>query len=112
MIKYIAALTPILFCSFSFSDVVPYSIESVGVRGGGYLELIGPGLILLGKETTPYSNKKYIRTSSIGTLSSMKDKKEGCIIEYSSEGYTQSITVLKQNCDDVLTVIRVSKRMQ
>ncbi len=105
---FIASLIP---SALFAADVVPFSIQSIRSiqsiqsKGSGYVELVGPGEIKVNGKTLPYSGTKYIRASSIGTLSGVKGTTKGCMLAYSSEGYTENISVAQQSCNQVLSTI-------
>ena len=107
----ISLLTLVLmFSCFSFAaDVVPYSIQSIKYKDAGFVELIGPGKILINGEAFPYDGTKYVRIINIGTLTGVEGSTKGCMIAYSSEGYTENISVLKQSCNEVLSIISKAK---
>jgi hypothetical protein len=91
------------------ADVVPYSIESIKAVGSGYVELIGPGKIAINNETISYVGTKYIKADNIGTMSTLTGSTKGCMLAYSSEGYTENISVLNQSCDVILQVLNNAK---
>jgi hypothetical protein len=91
------------------ADVVPYSVQSIKSKGSGYVELIGPGKIQVNGEVLPYDGTKYIRTANIGTLSGVEGTTKGCMLAYSSEGYTENISAIQQSCDQVLSTIESAK---
>ena len=88
------------------ADVVPYSIQSIKSVGSGYVELVGPGKIQINKETIPYEGTKFIKVTNIGTMSTVTGVTKGCMLAYSSEGYTENISVLKQSCNEILTIVK------
>ena len=88
------------------ADVVPHTIQSIKSVGAGYVELVGPGKIRANKKVLPYVKTKYIRISSIGTMSGIEAINKGCMLAYSSEGYTENITVKRQSCNQILSVIK------
>jgi len=103
-------LTVSLFPALLFAaDVVPYSVKSIKNKGSGYVELLGPGKIQVNGETLPYDGTKYIRVSNIGTLSGVYGTTNGCMLAYSSENYTENVSVTQQSCNEVLSVIESSK---
>jgi len=97
------------------ADAVPFSVQSIrGIqsvqsKGSGYVELVGPGEIKIHGRILPYNGTKYIRASNIGTLSSANGTLKGCTLAYSSEGYTESISVIQQSCNQVLSVIEATQ---
>jgi hypothetical protein len=98
-----------LFPSILLADVVPYSVQNIQIKGSGYVELVGPGKIQVNNETLPYDGTKYIRVSSIGTLSGVEGVTKGCVLAYTSEGYTENISVKQQSCNQVLSIIKSAK---
>lgn len=106
----IVVLVGFLFSSALYAaDVVPYSIQSIKSKGSGYVELVGPGKIQVNGETLPYDGTKYIRVANIGTLSGVEGTTKVCVLAYSSEGYTENISVTQQSCNQVLSVIESAK---
>ena len=98
-----------IFSNQSYAaDVVPYSIQNIKVVSPGYVELVGPGKIEVNNKTMPYEGKKYIKTINIGTLTSVPGVSNACVLAYSSEGYTESISVLKQSCDQILGTLHAA----
>ncbi len=91
------------------ADVVPFSIKRIKPVGAGYLELVGPGEIRVGKEVKPFEKTKYIRKTNIGTMTSVDGSDKGCVMSYSSEGYTEAILVRKQSCNEILSILSVLK---
>ena len=85
------------------ADIVPYTIETVRVVGTGFIELIGPGKMEINDEVIPYEGVKYVRTENIDAMISVGEK--GCMLSYSSEGYTENISVRRQSCDEVVEII-------
>ncbi|PAJ71707.1 hypothetical protein CJF42_25265 [Pseudoalteromonas sp. NBT06-2] len=106
----VAVLTAFLLPSVLFAaDVVPYSVQSIKSKSSGYVELVGPGKIQVNGEILPYDGTKYIRVANIGTLSGVEGITKGCMLAYSSEGYTENISVTQQSCNQVLSVIESAK---
>ena len=95
-------------CAYA-TDIVPYLIQSVKSAGSDYVELAGPGSIEVNKVSLPYEGKKYIKMQNIDTLSTVPGNTKACMLAYSSEGYTENISVLKQSCGEILSIISVEK---
>ena len=91
------------------ADAIPYTIQRIKSVGAGYVKLVGPGKIRVKGKAVPYVDTKYIRISSIGTMTSIEGINKGCMLAYSSEGYTESISVNRQPCDQILTLIKSDK---
>jgi hypothetical protein len=91
------------------ADIVPFSIKRIKSISTDYVELIGPGEIQVNNEAIPYKGTKYIRKTSIGTMTSVTGTTRGCILTYSSENYTENISVLNQSCDEILYIINAIK---
>lgn len=87
------------------ADVVPFSVKRIKPIGSGYVELMGPGEIQINNEILPYQGSKYIRAANIGTMTSIVGSTKGCILAYSSENYTESISVLNQSCDEMISIL-------
>jgi len=99
-----------LLSAYSFaSDVVPFSIKRIKPVGAGYFELVGPGKIRTGDKVFPYEETKYIKRVNIGTMTSVPDSNKGCILAYSSEGYTENISVRNQSCGEILSIFSAIK---
>jgi len=113
--KYMAKSITLFILCLTFSvyslaaDVVPYSINSIKAVGSGYVELVGPGKIAINNETISYDGTKYIKVDNIGTMSTVIGSAKGCMLAYSSEGYTENISVLNQSCEVILQVINNAK---
>ena len=88
------------------ADIVPFTIKRIKSISTDYVELIGPGKIQVNNEVIPYEGTKYIRKTSIGTMTSVIGTTRGCMLAYSSENYTESITVLNQSCDEIINTIK------
>jgi len=100
----------VLMANPSFAaDTVPYTIQAIKSVGAGYVGLVGPGKIRIKNKVLPYADTKYIRVSSIGTMTSIEGLTRGCMLAYASEGYTENITVTSQSCDQILTLINSAK---
>ena len=86
------------------ADVVPFSIKRINPIGAGYVELVGPGKIQVNNEVISYEGIKYIKKSNIGTMTSDTGSTKGCVLAYSSENYTENISVLNQSCNEILAI--------
>lgn len=95
-------------CSFA-SDIVPFSIKRIKPIGAGYIELVGPGKIRIDNKVFPFEEIKYVRKANIDTLTSVSGSDKGCILAYSSENYTQNISVQKQSCNEILSILSIAK---
>ena len=102
-----------LICPFSVKgDLVPYSIHSVrAISNSGFIELVGPGKLESKGIVHPYKETEsvFISIKNIQSLSRVAGVKDGCVIRYSSNDYSEDISVLKQSCEDVLTEIAKTK---
>jgi hypothetical protein len=103
-----AGITLLAFAT-SASDVIPYSVESIKPIGSGFVELVGPGKIQVDEVALPYDGTKYISTGNIDSLSSVSGLSRGCILYYSSEGYTENISVKSRSCNDVISIIKAAR---
>ena len=108
MIKSIL-ITNILLFSFSAiaADVVPYSVKSIKPIGAGYVELDGPGKIQINGEAIPYKGTKYISTRNIDSMTGLNGTTKGCTLHYSSENYTENISVTTQSCNAIISIINI-----
>jgi hypothetical protein len=91
------------------ADVVPFSIKRIKPIGGGYVELVGPGKININNEVLPYKGTKYIKKANIGTMTLVIGSTKGCVLAYSSENYTENISVLNQSCNEILAIFNAVK---
>jgi hypothetical protein len=91
------------------SDVVPFSIKRIKPVGAGYVELVGPGKIRIDKKVVSFEETKYVKASSLGTMTSVTGSDKGCVLAYSSEGYTEDISVKSQSCNEILSILSVVK---
>lgn len=91
------------------ADVVPFSIKRVKPVGSGYVELVGPSKISVDGKVLAYEQIKYVKRSNIDSLTSVIDSDKGCILAYSSEGYTESISVRNQSCNEILSIFSIVK---
>ena len=91
------------------ADVVPYSVKSIKAVGPGFVELVGPGKIQINDEVLDYDGTKYISVENIDTMTSVTGVSKGCLLSYSSEGYTENISVMEQSCDEVVAILNEAK---
>lgn len=108
--KYVIVIYSIFLPQYSLaSDIVPYSIKRIQPVGSGYLELVGPGKIKISGDIKDYDETKFIKKSSIGTITSVNGSDKGCVLAFASEGYTESISVRNQTCKEILAIFRAIK---
>lgn len=91
------------------SDVVPFSIKRIKPVGAGYVELVGPGEIRVDNKVVAFEETKYVKASSLGSMTSVAGSDKGCILAYSSENYTEDISVQSQSCNEILSILSVVK---
>ena len=91
------------------ADVVPYTIKSIKPVGAGFIELVGPGKIEVNGEILDYEGTKYIAISNIDAMTSVYGVSKSCLISYSSEGYTENISVTEQSCDEIVQILESIK---
>ena len=89
------------------ADVVPYSVKYIKPFGAGFIELVGPGKMLVNGENIEYEGKKYISTKNIDSMTGVSVLTKGCTLHYSSEGYTENISVIAQSCSEIISIINV-----
>ena len=102
-------ISSILLFSFSViaADVVPYTVKSIKPIGAGYVELVGPGKMQVNNETIPYEGTKYISTKNIDSMTGISGSSKGCMLHYSSENYTENISVTRQSCNTIISIINI-----
>jgi len=100
-------ITGILLFSFTAiaADVVPYSVKYIKPIGAGYIELVAPGKINVNGETIPYEGTKYISTKNIDSMTGISGT--SCMLHYSSESYTENISVTTQSCNTIISIINI-----
>ena len=91
------------------SDVVPFSIKRIKPVGAGYVELVGPGKIKTDNKVVSFEEIKYVKATNLGTMTSVTGSDKGCILAYSSESYTEDISVRNQSCNEILSILSVVK---
>jgi hypothetical protein len=91
------------------SDVVPFSIKRIKPVGAGYVELVGPGEMRVDNKIVSFEETKYVKASSLGSMTSVSGSDKGCILAYSSESYTEDISVQSQSCNEILSILSVVK---
>ena len=108
MIKGTLIATILLF-SFPViaADIVPYSVKYIKPIGAGYIELVGPGKMQVNGETIPYEGSKYISTKNIDSMTGVNGTSKGCTLHYSSENYTENISVTTQSCNAIISIINI-----
>ena len=89
------------------AEIVPYTIKSVRPAGVGFVELLGPGKIEIAGKARDFIGIKYVAVRNIDSLSGAANLKTGCVISYSSEGYTAEISVIDQSCRQILAVVQI-----
>lgn len=110
--KLLILITLSVLSSFSYADLVPYSIQSIEpISNTGFIKLIGPGKLEVSKKIINYNNEEtiYILASNIVSLADVIGAKNSCSIRYSSHKYSESISIHKQSCMEVIKVINKSK---
>ena len=102
-------IASILLFSFSAiaADVVPYSVKTIKPIGASYVELVGPGKIKVNGEIIPYEGTKYISTKNIDSMTGISGTSKGCMLHYSSENYTENISVTTQSCNTIISIINI-----
>ncbi len=85
-------------------DVVPHSIRSLRSAGGDFLELVGPGKMLVRGKVVHYRKGKFIRSRHIDSLSEVEGRTDACVLHYATEDYSDNITVL-QGCEQIMKMI-------
>jgi len=108
MIKGYFTISILLFSFTAIAaDRVPYSVKSIKPIGTGYIELVAPGKININGETIPYEGTKYISTKNIDSMTGNSGISKGCILHYSSENYTENISVTTQSCNAIISIINI-----
>jgi len=97
----------IAYCSVTHAESgIPYSVDSVGVVGPGYIRLFEPGSIMISNESEVFDSYFVISTRMIDTLQSAGES--GCILSISSNNKSEAVSVLKQSCDQIIDQIRTA----
>ena len=110
MNKWIVLITTAFITNTSqAADTVPYTANYVKYAGSGFIEIVGPGKIQVNEEVFPYEKIIYISAKNIDSISSIGEGDKGCMLHYSSEGYTENISLVKQTCKQVLEVVGESR---
>ena len=91
------------------ADLVPFSIKSIKAAGSGFIELVGPGQLEIDGKYVDYKNTKYIAVSNIDSLTNVAGTSKACVISYSSDGYTENISVDEQSCKEIIQIIASAK---
>lgn len=111
MIKGLLIANILLFSFTAIAaDVVPYTVKFIKPIGAGYVELVGPGKMQVNNETIPYEGTKYISTKNIDSMTSISGTSKGCMLHYSSESYTENISVITQSCNTIISIISIVNR--
>lgn len=108
MIKIPYIVTLVLLYSHAIgADVVPYSVKYIKPFGAGFVELVGPDKMQVNGESIAYEGTKYIATKNIDSMTGVSALSKGCILHYSSEGYTENISVIMQSCSEIISIISI-----
>ena len=105
--KLLIANVILVSVSATAADIVPYSVKYIKPIGAGYIELVGPGKIQVNGETIPYEGTKYISTKNIDSMTGFSGTSKGCMLHYSSESYTENISVTTQSCNTIISTISI-----
>ena len=109
-LRFFLVLMAALFATLAIAaDVVPYSVKSIKAVGPGFVELVGPGKIQVNDEVLDYDGTKYISVENIDSMTSVTGVSKGCLLSYSSEGYTENISVREQSRDEVVAILNEAK---
>ncbi len=100
----IIALSLLVTPALSAEDIVPHTVRSLRDAGGTFIELIGPGRMLVQDKVVHYRRGKFIRSRHIDSLSEVDGRADLCILHYATEDYSDNITV-QQGCKAVIGVI-------
>ncbi len=90
------------------NEAIPYTIKSVVTSGVGFVELVGPGKLVVKNKIHPYRKGKHVRVTNIHSLSEVEGNSERCVMHYASYDFSENITV-QQPCSQILQVIKVSE---
>lgn len=93
------------------NEAIPYAIQSVAASSSGFIELIGPGKLVVKSKVAHYRKGKYIRAANIHSLSDVEGNSERCVLHYASYDFSENISV-KQSCKQVLKVISAVESQQ
>jgi len=108
--RKLIAIPLLLVSVIAEADLVPYSIQSVEpAKANGFLKLVGSGQLEVKGKQTPYTEQIYIAIRNIDSLSDVSGVKTACIINYSSENYSETISVLKQSCETIMEYLNSSR---
>lgn len=86
------------------NEVIPYTVKSIERSSGGFLELMGPGKMVVKGRVVNYRRGKYVRASNIHSLSAIEGISDGCVLHYASYDFSENITV-RQSCKQLLQVV-------
>jgi hypothetical protein len=108
MIKNFLIVTLFLVSlSLLADDLVPNSVRYVKPVGAGFIELVGPGKMLVNGEVVTYEGTKYISINNIDSMTGASGISKGCTLHYSSENYTEKISVAMQSCSEIISIINI-----
>lgn len=108
MFKGLLIVTIIVFSfSATAADIVSYSVKYIKPIGAGYVELEGQGKRQVNGETPPYEGTKYISTKNIDSMTGYRGISKGCMLHFSSESLTENISVTKQSCSEIISIISI-----
>ena len=101
---YLLPLLLLPLHSFSAEEVIPYASKQLRSAGSGFLQLIGPGEMVVKGKKQRYRKGKYIRSANIHSLSDIEGISSACILHYASHDYATNITV-RHRCTEVIEII-------
>jgi len=107
MIKNFSVTITVLFsCIAMAADVATYSAKSIKPVGAGLIELVDLGKIKIDGKILPYEGTKYIATRNIDSMTGVSGATAGCMLHYSSNSFTENISVVSQSCDEIISIIK------
>ena len=89
------------------ADALPYSVKYIKPFGAGFIELVAPGKMQVNGESIEYEGTKYISTKNIDSMTGVSVLAKGCTLHYSSERYSENISVSTQSCSEIISIINV-----
>lgn len=109
MRRFVFVLTVTLYATAAVvADTLLYTLKKAISVGSGFLELVGPGKFMSEGEALPYEGTWYINSKNIDSMSGVSGVSKGCILRYSSEGYTETVSLVEQSCVDLLREIKTT----
>lgn len=108
MKKLILLALVLLPCISFAADSVPHSAKAIKASGAGFVEVVGPGKLLIDDKMFPYEGGLYIAIRNIDSLYTRGNS--GCFLRYSSEGYAEGILLDEQTCHSALAEIKQSRK--